>query len=99
MSVNEVEKYLAESNIKVKVKGIEMKKKPMFFRILYPDHTKRYAGSIAEVEEITGIKITDPENFESGGIGNILIEPVFNLGEKRITAFDRAKTLQKIYGL
>jgi hypothetical protein len=45
------------------------------------------------------MKITDPENFEGGGIGNILIEPAFNLGEKRITAFDRAKTLQKIYGL
>jgi hypothetical protein len=75
------------------------KHKPMFFRILYPDHTKRYAGSIDEVEKITGMKITDPENFEGGGIGNILIEPVFNLGEKRITAFDRAKTLQKIYGL
>ena len=99
MSVNEVEKYLAESNIKVKVKGIEMKKKPMFFRILYPDHTKRYAGSIAEVEKITGMKIADPENFEGGGIGNILIEPIYSVGQNMSTLFDKEKTLQKIYGL
>lgn len=76
-----------------------MKKKPILFRILYPDHTKRYAGKIADVEKITGMKITDPENFEGGGIGNILIEPIYSLGQNMTTAIDKAKTLQKIYGL
>ena len=80
-------------------KGDDVNKhKPMFFRILYPDHTKKYAGTIADVEEITGMKITDPENFEGGGIGNILIEPIYEGNKKRITAHDRANIFDKIYG-
>lgn len=76
-----------------------MCKQPIYFRILYPDHTKKLVGSLEEVQELTGIKIEDPENFQGGGINGTLIEPVYESGQKKITAMSRAKTLNKVYGL
>ena len=71
---------------------------PLFWKIISPDGTYQTAGTVEEVERLTGMKIENKEHFEFGAVGNIKIRPVYTVNRPYISDARKKKILLSIYG-
>ena len=71
---------------------------PLFWKIISPDGTYQTAGTVEEVERLTGLKIENKAHFEFGFVGDVKIHPVYSVNRPYISDDRKQRTLLSIYG-